>query len=280
MILLEAKDIVSRIRSDLASKVGVRAHAPRLGVIVVGQNPVSEKFLLLKEKFAASIGVETRRYSFDETISAGELRTRMNDIVHESANAGIIVQLPLPKHIDAQSILNAVTPEKDVDVLSARSVGNFEVGKSKILPPVVSAVKALFDEHKITLEEKKVVVIGHGKLAGRPLATWVMREGGVLTIISSEKNFRPEVVQGADIVVSGVGKAGLIKSEMIKEGAVVVDVGTSEQNGEIVGDVDFESVSKKAAYLTPVIGGVGPLTVAFVFQNLLTLLEQKTERVI
>ena len=292
MILLEGKSIAEKIKKTLATEVVALGYTPRLAIIVVGKNSVSEIFVKLKEKFANDIGAQTRRYEFDESITTNELRARMKDIVHEPQNRGVIVQLPLPAHIDAQSILNTVVPEKDVDVLSARAVGDFQVGKAKVLPPVAGAVRALFEKYNIGVHGKRVAVLGYGRLVGQPLALWCLREGGLVTIVSDEKNFDPAVLKNADIVISGIGIPRFIKGEYIKDGAVVVDVGTSEMAGpprptstenlskrvgagEMVGDVDFDSVSKRAAFITPTQGGVGPLTVATVFQNLFLLASKK-----
>jgi methylenetetrahydrofolate dehydrogenase (NADP+)/methenyltetrahydrofolate cyclohydrolase len=275
MILLEGKPIAEEIKSKLKDGVASLGYVPRLGIVLVCKNLVSAKFVALKEKFAGDIGAQTRRYEFEENITTNELRARMKDIVHEPQNRGVIIQLPLPAHIDTQSILNTVVPEKDVDVLSARAVGDFQVGKEKILPPVAGAVKALFEKYNISVRGKHVAVLGYGRLVGQPLAMLCLREGGLVTVVSDEKNFDPAVLKNADIVISGMGTPRFIKGEHVKEGVVVVDVGTSEMAGEMVGDVDFESVSKKASYITPQKGGVGPLTVAMVFQNLVILTKLK-----
>ncbi|MEK7151039.1 MAG: bifunctional 5,10-methylenetetrahydrofolate dehydrogenase/5,10-methenyltetrahydrofolate cyclohydrolase [Patescibacteria group bacterium] len=271
MILFDGKSIAEEVKIALKQEAGLLGYPLRLGIVMVGKNPVSETFVALKEKFARDVGVETRRYEFEEDITTNDLRARMNDIVHEPQNRGIIVQLPLPAQIDTQSILNTVVPEKDVDMLSARSVGDSQVGKGKALPPVVGAVKILFEKNAIEVKNKKVVVIGYGRLVGQPLSVWLLANGAQVTVIADEKQFDASVLKSADIIISGVGKPKYIKGGMIKDGAVVVDVGTSEMNGEVVGDVDFDSVSRVASFLTPVKGGVGPLTVAMVFKNLLIL---------
>ena len=162
-------------------------------------------------------------------------------------------------------------PEKDVDVLSARAVGNFSVGKSRIAPTVVGAIQELFLEYKIDVKGKNVAILGAGALVGKPVAMWLMRESSVVTVITEETPNPEEILKSADIIISGIGKPGYITGDMVKDGVVVVDAGTSESEGKIRGDVDFDSVSKKASYLTPVPGGVGPLTVAMIFKNLLAL---------
>ena len=271
MKLLEGTSIAAEMKAALKKRLESMDHRPRLAIVIVGENPVSKKFVALKERFAGEIGVETRRYELAADLTTSQLRARMKDIVHEARNDGVVVQLPMPPDIDTQAVLNAVTPEKDVDVLSARSVGDFQVGKSKILPPVAGAVDELFKAYGIDIEGRHVVVLGYGRLVGQPLATWFMQKKAFVTVIGDEKQFDQKIVSAADIVVSGMGQPNFIKGDMIREGAIVLDVGTSEVAGEMVGDVDFESVKNKAAYLTPIKGGVGPLTVALIFRNLLIL---------
>lgn len=273
MTLLEGKPIADEIKANLKAEILKLGYSPRLAIVLVGSNPVSETFILLKEKFARDIGAGTRRYEFPAEITTNELRARMKDIVHEPQNRGVIIQLPLPAQIDTQSILNTVVPEKDVDMLSSRAVGDFQVSKPKVLPPVVGAVKAMFEKYGITLLGRKVVVLGYGRLVGQPLSMWALREGAQVNIIADEKQFDPALIRSADIIFSGIGKPRFIVGDYIKEDGVVVDAGTSDVAGETVGDVDFESVSQKAAFVTPPKGGVGPLTVAMVFQNLVTLVK-------
>lgn len=274
MIELVGAEAANEIKKELAERVASLGYVPRLAIIVVGDNSVSQKFVSLKEAYARDIGIETRTYEFSGTVSTNELRTRMNDIVHEALNSGVIVQLPLPEHIDTQAILNAVVLEKDVDVLSARAVGNVEVEKSKILAPVASAIEILFQNHGVEVVGKKATVIGYGRLVGKPVASWLVKKGALVTIAKEPNQFDPAALKNADIIISGVGSPKLVTGDMVKEGAVVVDVGTSEMNGEVMGDIDFDSVAKVAGLLTPKRGGVGPLTIAMVFKNLLTLIEK------
>ncbi|MEK7649888.1 MAG: bifunctional 5,10-methylenetetrahydrofolate dehydrogenase/5,10-methenyltetrahydrofolate cyclohydrolase [Patescibacteria group bacterium] len=271
MIFLEAQPVVEKMKSELATRVSGMQQKPRLAIVMVGESAPSKKFVELKEAFAKSIGVETQRYELPEDISTNSFRERMRDIVHESRNTGVIVQLPLPPQIDAQAILNAIVPEKDVDVLSARAVGNMAVGKSRIMPPVAGAVKLLFEHYGIDMVGKKMTVVGAGRLVGQPVAMWAMHAGAIVTVLHGADQVNQEMLKDADIIVLGLGKPRIITGDMVKDGVVVVDVGTSEDGGVLVGDVDQESVSKKALYMTPAKGGVGPLTVALVFQNLITL---------
>lgn len=275
MILLDGKKLSQKILDELRQEtVGIKKQL-RLAVVVVGENPVVKKFIEQKKKKAEEVGIDVRIYPFEEEITTNELRKRIAEIVHEKRNTGVVVQLPLPEHIGAQYILNAVTPEKDVDMLSARSIGDFVVGKSLGLPPVVGAVKTFFDEYQIDYKSKYIVVAGAGNLVGRPAALWLLKEKATFSVLRSATKNPQEFLQKADIIISGVGKPKFIAGDMIKKGAVVIDAGTSESGGKLVGDVDFDSVSRKAGYITPVPGGVGPLTVAMLLKNLMTVSKLK-----
>ena len=271
MILLDGKALAEKIITELKGGFTRFGKPPLLAAIIVGGDPVIRKFVEQKGKIAAKLCVDFRVYEYPADISTNELRKRIAVVVHDADPAGIIVQLPLPPHINQQYILNSVPPEKDVDVLSARAVGDFSVGKSKILPPVVGAVKALFEEYGIDYKTKHVLVVGAGALVGKPVAAWLANEKASFTVIDEHTPDIAAFTKNADIIISGAGKPGLITGNMVKEGAVIIDAGTSESAGKLAGDVDFESVSKKAAYVTPMPGGVGPLTIAMIYRNLLIL---------
>lgn len=281
MILLDGKKLAEKIFADLQKERAGIKKTLRVAAVAVGADKVTESYLRAKQKFAEKLDIDFKIHSYSETISTNELRLRLKEIVHLEKNRGVVVQLPLPKHINTQYILNAVTPEKDIDVLSARSVGNFAVGKSPVLPPVAGAVKALLDEHGIEYKSKYIVVVGAGQLVGKPIALWLLNEKATFGVVRSSTPVLAEFIKKADIVISGVGKPKLIAGDMVKEGAVIIDCGTSigetpnaerqTQKTTIAGDVDMESVSKKAAFLAPVPGGVGPVAVAVLFKNLITL---------
>lgn len=253
---------------------GMEKHL-RLAVIVVGKDPVVDNFIAQKKKAAESVGIDVRVYPFPADITTNELRKRIAEIVHEKKNTGVIIQLPLPPHINKQYILNAIPPEKDPDVLSARAIGNFVVGKSQIMPPVVGAIKTIFEEYEIDYRAKSVAIVGAGALVGRPVALWLMSEGVGFTLVTENTPHPEAALREADIVISGIGKPRHITADHIKEGAVVIDAGTSESAGEITGDIDANSVAGKAFALTPVPGGVGPLTVVSLFKNLAILAKQQ-----
>ncbi len=243
----------------------------RLAIVIVGEDPVVRKFVEQKKKKAKEAGIDIRIYPFAETISTNELRQRLKEIVHEENNQGVIVQLPLPSQIKSQYILNAVTPGKDIDMLSAKALGNFVVGRSPIMSPVAGAIKAFLEEYKIAYQDKQIAVVGAGNLVGRPVALWLLSEHATFSMITKETPDPAAILRSADIIISGIGVSWFITKEMVKEGAVVMDAGTSESEGKLVGDVDFENVSTKAAFITPVPGGIGPVTIALLLKNLITL---------
>lgn len=273
MKILDGRQLSDKILGELKERISEKKLALRLAVVVVGEDPVIQKFIEQKKKVALSIGIDVRVYPFDRDITTNELRRRIAEIVHEEKNSGVIIQLPLPPHINAQYILNAVTPEKDIDVLSARSIGNFVVGKDDVFPPVAGAVKAFFQEYKIDFSSKRIVVLGGGSLVGRPTALWLVGEKANVTIISKEAEGTENILREADIIISGIGKPQFITGSMVKDGVIIIDAGTSESGGKLVGDVDFETVSKKASFVTPVPGGIGPVTIAILLRNLIRLSE-------
>lgn len=259
-----------KIKTSLREEVLKSGKKLRLAVVKVGSDFAAEKFLAQKKKFAEEVGIDTRVYEIPEDISTNKLREKVSQIVHIKENSGVIVQLPLPRHINAQYILDAVIPEKDPDMLSSKSWGMFATGKSKIIPPVVGAIKAIFDEYGVKVKGARVTVVGGGRLVGKPVSVWLISEGATVSVID-ENTPRPDsFTLNAGIVISGAGKPKFITPGMVEEGVVVIDAGTSESWGEISGDVDPE-VSKKSSLFSPVPGGVGPLTVAMLFKNLVVL---------
>lgn len=270
MMLLDGRKLAQKILAEVKAEIGDRKLS--LAAVVVNADPAIRQFIGQKKKVAEELDVDFRLYEYEASISTNELRKRLAVIVHEADPDGIIIQLPLPGEINTQYILNSIPPEKDVDVLSARAVGDFTVGKAKVLPPVVGAVKALFEEYGIEYHRSKhVAVVGAGTLVGRPVAAWLANEKVAFTIVDENTPDIVEFTRKADIIISGAGKPGLITGDMVKEGAVVIDAGTSEVGGKLSGDVDYKTVAPKASFITPVPGGVGPLTVAVIYKNLLIL---------
>src|SRR3989344_1849575 len=261
----------------------------KLAVVLVGDSEVSKKYITEKQKAAEKLGIEFSLSVLRKEVSQEELEKKVEELANESS--GVVVQLPLPQHINTPSVLNKIPVEEDVDVLSEKSFELFKQGKLGILPPTVAAISKLLEASVVSLENKQVVLVGKGRLVGLPLSVWFLQKGITPIVVDKSTPNIEEVTKTADILISATGKAGLIKGDMVKEGAVVIDAGTSVEGSpstgstssrqassgrqaSLAGDVDFESVSKKASFITPVPGGVGPLTVACLLDNLVTLWKQ------
>jgi methylenetetrahydrofolate dehydrogenase (NADP+)/methenyltetrahydrofolate cyclohydrolase len=265
MILLDGSKLSKKILNGLGRKVSRSKKKLRLAAVLAGQDPASLVFLKYKEKACQKAGIDFKLYKFPENISQEVLTKRVESICADPQNNGVVVQLPLPKNIKAQEILNLVPVQKDVDKLSEKSLS------SKILSPVIQGIADLFKEYKIEIKGKKVAVLGNGKLVGKPAANWAQAQGAEVTVIDSSTKNMIKITKQADVLICGTGKSGLVKAFMIKKGAVVIDAGTAEQGKSLAGDVDFKSVSSKASFLTPVPGGIGPMTIAGVIKNLVIL---------
>lgn len=284
-MIIDGKQIADKVLQDLKQKIEALRQAQgeplRLAAVLVGDDPEFKKFVELKGKAAEKIGVEFLIYQFPKEITTEELAKRIREI--SELSDGILIELPLPEHIDQQVILNQIPVEKDVDVLSAEAqklfYQNNEVGPhyevrprgSRILPPAVEALNILFKEFNVNPAAKKAVVFGYGLLIGKPVAHWLEQNGAVVSVIRSKTENPIEMSKTADIIISGVGKPDLIRGEMVKEEAVVVDFGYGKKDGKMFGDVDFESVSPKASLITPVPGGMGSILIASVLKNLVEL---------
>lgn len=254
-MIIDGKKIAEEIKNTLNGK-GLKLAIVQAG----GDDEASNKFIRQKIKFAEEIGTETRIYKLPPDISTNKLRQKMAEISHIKENDGVILQLPLPEHIKTQYVLNGIIPEKDVDVLSSRAFGDFATGHSKILPPIVGAIKKIFDQYNIEIKNKDIVVVGAGRLVGKPTATWLTNQNATISVLNEFTPDISEFTKNADIIISGVGRPNLIKPEMVKDGVIIIDVG----------DVDPRT-AEKASLFTPAIGGLGPLTVAMVFKNLIEL---------
>jgi len=268
---LDGKKLSEKILNNLKKEIESRQLKLKLAVVLVGDNYVSKTFINQKQKAAEKIGIDFQLYRFEEKIESDELKKEIEKIVKDSANSGVVIQLPLPKKFNTHDVLNLVPRGKDTDVLSEESLGKFYQGTLGILPPTVNGILKLLRNYKIELLGKNIVVVGAGRLVGFPLAIKLLREKATLSVLNEFTKDAPAFIRKADILISAVGKPNLIKGDMVKKGAVVIDAGSSMEKGEIVGDVDFKSVSKKASYITPVPGGVGPMTVACLLENLINL---------
>jgi methylenetetrahydrofolate dehydrogenase (NADP+)/methenyltetrahydrofolate cyclohydrolase len=271
MKLLNGKKLSEKILTNLKREIKKSQLQLKLAVVQIGQNSVSQIFISQKKKACEKTGINFKLFKFPAKISILELKKEIKKITKNPANSGIIIQLPLPKKFLPEEFLNLIPKEKDIDVLSEESLGKFYQGTLKILPPTVNGILRLLKNYKIELKGKNIVVIGAGRLVGFPLAVQLLKEKATLSALNEFTKDAPSFTKKADILISGVGKPNLIESKMVKKGVVIIDAGSAMKKGKLVGDVDSKSVSKKINYITPVPGGVGPMTVACLLENLVRI---------
>lgn len=255
----------------------------KLAVVQVGKNAVSQSYISEKAKAAEEIGMKFQVYRLPEKITEKALVTFIQGLGRDLKVTGLVVQLPLSKHLKTQEALNAIPLGKDVDVLSSHAFGLFALRQFPVLPPTVQAVSRLLKETRMQLKGRHAVVVGAGRLVGLPVSLWLQQQGVTVTLANKATKNLAAITKQADILVAATGKQGLITPLMVKKGAVVIDAGTSVEQGPSTGlrasstkgDVDFKSVSRKASYISPVPGGVGPLTVACLLKNVVLLNKSK-----
>lgn len=269
--ILDGKKLANEILDKLKKKVKSKRLKLTLAVVQVGENPISQVFIEQKKKACEKIGVDFKLFKFPAKIEKLKLKREIEKIVKDPANSGIVIQLPFPLKNSPEEFLNLIPEEKDVDVLSEKSLGKFYQGISRILPPTVQGILYLLKNYKIPIVGKNVVIVGAGRLVGLPLVIQLLKEKATISVLNEFTKDILFFTKKADILISAVGKPNLINGNLIKKGVVVIDAGTVLKNGTWVGDVDFRSVSKKAKYITPVPGGVGPMTVACLLENLVKL---------
>lgn len=264
-MIVDGKKITHRMRDELARHIRDLEETPTLAIVVVGHDPVIERFVGIKRLYAKHAGVEMREYRFSENDTTKQIQEQVRSLAQDETVDGIVVQLPLPQQIDRDAILSEIPVAKDVDVISANGIAMFETGESHIMPPVVGAMKKILEEHAVVVEKKHVVIVGKGALVGSPARAWFEQQGAEVSMYERD-DFHESALENADIVVLGAGVPGLIQPKMIPDGVVILDAGTSEERGKLAGDAD-EACAQKASVFTPVPGGIGPLTVAVLFEN-------------
>ena len=274
-MVIDGKQLASEIIEELKKEREAILKKIRLAVVLVGDNPASLSFIKQKEKVAQELNIDFRLYQYPETIKTKELRKKVNDVCRVTYNRGVVVQLPLPDAINSQVVLNAILTLKDPDILSEKNLGGFYVNRLIVLPPVIEAIKFLLKKYQIPIEGKIVLLIGRGQLVGKPAALWFINQRATVIVANSKTQNLQDLIKMADIIVSSAGVPNLITGEMVKQGVVIFDSAVVSEAGKLKGDADFDSLQDKAALLTPVPGGLGPLTVAFLFKNLLELVKQQ-----
>jgi methylenetetrahydrofolate dehydrogenase (NADP+)/methenyltetrahydrofolate cyclohydrolase len=279
--ILDGKAVAAEVRAQVAAGVAElreKGVSVRLDVILVGEDPASVTYVSSKQRDSAEVGIDSRVHRFPEDVSQkqlGALVERLNEDVNVS---GFFIQLPLPEGLDAMPLISRIDPAKDVDGLSPESVGRLAVGLPSLLPCTPHGIVRLLKRNGVELGGKEAVVIGRSNLVGKPLSQLLLRENATVTVCHSRTRNLPEVARRADILVVAAGRRQMVGAEYVKEGAAVVDVGIHRWGGSLVGDVRFEEVEPRAAWISPVPGGVGPMTRAMLLHNALQAATQTALR--
>ena len=267
MELLDGKALANDILDKLSLKVEQLDTAPNLVVIQVGNDPASSVYVRNKERTAERVGINSETVKLSKHITQDELLEIIDKYNHFTSVNGILVQLPLPKHIDEQVILEAISPMKDVDGFHPLNVGKFNIGQKQMIPSTPAGIMELLKANHIELEGKHVVIVGRSNIVGKPLAHLLLEANATVTIAHSRTKDLKHLTKLADILVVAVGQPELITEDYVKTGAVVIDVGINRTESGLKGDVDFNSVKSKVAAITPVPGGVGPMTIAMLMNQ-------------
>ena len=271
---IDGKQISSAVKAEAAAEVAAlkeKGIAVGLAVVLVGDDPASRVYVNNKKKACALCGIQSYEYALPAATPEAELLALVGKLNADPAVNGILVQLPLPPQIDERKVIAAIAPEKDVDAFTAGNVGRIMTGDYHFLPCTPAGCMALIDSTGVSVDGKNCVVVGRSNIVGKPMAMLLLHRNGTVTICHSHTKGLAEICARADILVSAVGKANFITAPMVKEGAVVIDVGMNRNaEGKLCGDVDFASVEPKAGYITPVPGGVGPMTIAMLMKNTVT----------
>lgn len=278
MKLINGKEISKKTKDAIKAeieeirKTGKRV--PKLAVILVGDNPASQVYVRNKEKACAYVGMESLRINKDATLSEEELLKLIDELNHDDGVDGILVQLPLPKTIDEEKVLKAIAPEKDVDGFHPANIAKLFLNEEGFIPCTPYGMMVMLEEIGYDLDGKEVVVVGRSNIVGKPVALLALHHNATVTIVHSHTKNLQEVTSRADVLIAAIGKAKFFTADYVKEGAVVLDVGMNrDENGKLCGDVDFDDVKEKVSAITPVPGGVGPMTIAMLMKN--TLLSYK-----
>ncbi|HCC5684203.1 bifunctional methylenetetrahydrofolate dehydrogenase/methenyltetrahydrofolate cyclohydrolase FolD [Staphylococcus aureus] len=278
--ILDGKQIAKDYRQGLQNQVEAlkeKGFTPKLSVILVGNDGASQSYVRSKKKAAEKIGMISEIVHLEETATEEEVLNELNRLNNDDSVSGILVQVPLPKQVSEQKILEAINPDKDVDGFHPINIGKLYIDEQTFVPCTPLGIMEILKHADIDLEGKNAVVIGRSHIVGQPVSKLLLQKNASVTILHSRSKDMASYLKGADVIVSAVGKPGLVTKDVVKEGAVIIDVGnTPDENGKLKGDVDYDAVKEIAGAITPVPGGVGPLTITMVLNN--TLLAEKMRR--
>ena len=270
-IRIDGKALAAKVKEQVREEAGKLPRRPALAVILVGENPASKVYVAGKEKDCAECGITSFGYKMPEETSQEELLELIDRLNEDSGVDGILCQLPLPKHLDEELVINTIAADKDVDCFHPYNVGRMVIGEPVFLPCTPAGVMEMLREYEIPVRGKRCVVLGRSNIVGKPMSALLLQADGTVTTCHSRTEHLAEITCQADILVSAIGKTKFVTADMVKEGAVVIDVAMNrDENGKLCGDVDFAAVEPRASYITPVPGGVGPMTRALLMRNILT----------
>lgn len=276
--IIDGKKVSASVRNEIKAeveKLAAQGKKTGLAVVIVGNNPASRVYVNNKKKGCAQVGIESFEYALPEETTTEELLELVHKLNSDDAVDGILCQLPLPKQIDEKKVLNAIAPHKDVDAFHPVNTGHIMIGDYSFLPCTPAGIMEMLKYYDISVEGKECVVIGRSNIVGKPMAMLLLGQNGTVTICHSRTKDLAEVTKRADILVAAVGRGYFVTPDMVKDGAVVIDVGMNRNaEGKLCGDVDFDAVKDKCSFITPVPGGVGPMTITMLLKNTLTASEE------
>ena len=283
-MILDGKKTSSQIKEEIKEELkGIKekvGKVPGLAIVLVGENPASKIYVNSKIKGCAELGFESFAHYLPENVTEEDLLNVIRDLNADEKVDGILVQLPLPKHIDEKKVVETIAFSKDVDGFKPENMGLLFLGdKNSIKPCTPSGIVELFKRYELEVEGKDVVIIGRSNIVGKPMAGFFINEGATVTICNSKTKNLAEKLKEADIIVAAMGVAKFVKADMVKDGAIIIDVGINRTEEGLFGDVDFENVAPKCKWITPVPGGVGPMTVAMLFKNTLSAFKRNKKLV-
>ncbi len=268
-VKLEVKEQVARLKAQYNA-------IPGLAVILVGDDPASAVYVRNKQKACDDVGINSRTFSFAADVEQKELEILISELNKNAQYNGILVQMPLPKPLNSRALLNMIDPDKDVDGLLPSNIGKLVIGEEALYPCTPLGIMVLLQRYSLPVSGAHAVIVGRSNLVGKPLALMMLAANATVTVCHTKTKNLADIVSQADILVAAAGRRGVIKGEWIKQGAVVIDVGTNRaENGKLTGDVEFEQAEKRASFITPVPGGVGPMTIAMLMKNTLAATERQ-----
>ncbi len=275
-VIIDGKELAKEIRMNLKEKVEREGLKPKLAVILCGDDPASAVYVRNKSRACEEVGIKYEEYKLPATTKQEELISLIDKLNNDNEIDGILLQSPLPKGLDIQEAFNRIDEKKDVDGFNPYNVGKLTIGQDSFVPCTPYGIMKMFEKYNIDLEGKKAVIVGRSNIVGKPMVACLLSKNATVTICHSKTKDLAKEVKEADIVIAAIGRRGIVTADMIKDGAVVIDVGMNRNDeGKLCGDIDFGAASKKASYITPVPGGVGPMTIAMLMNNVVKAYENR-----